>query len=353
MATASCGAGSGTSSDLPPGPTTTAPPGNIVLYVTMAQGDRVDAYRLGTDGLLPAAPFSTMHLTNPRRLTINDGILYVATEDRIVSARLGQDGALPVGPDAQTDVREDSVPLDLIVRNGILYAAITGYGLVESFELQDGMVPADPTGVGTGQYPADYVSLELSGGYLYAGSRRSQLIDVFLLDADGNVPDDAEAQDPIDAISLPDDMEIRDNILYVTSAGDRAIRAYRILADGTLPAEQDSRTKAAQYYSSIVLDGTTLYASAYNAGRIDLFTVADDGMLPEEPPFASTKDDPSSYPARMVLRGGILYVAQAGLDRVDAYVIGPDKLPPEYPSSSTVLAPGDSFPSDIVAYELN
>ncbi len=352
LAVASCGAGSGTSSDLPPGPTTTAPPGNTVLYVTMAQGDRVDAYRLGSDGLLPAAPFSTMHVTNPRRLVLGDGVLHVATEDRIVSARLGADGALPAGPDAETDPRNLSAPMDLLVRDGVLYAAISGFGLVESFQLENGLVPADPTATGKGQYPADYVSLELNGDYLYAGSRRSQIIDVFLLDQDGNVPAAAETQSPYDAVSLPDDIIIRDDILYVTSAADRSIHAYNILSDGTLPGDQDSRTKTEEYYSSIVLDGSTMYATAYNAGRIDLYTVSADGMLPEELPFAKTHADPAAYPARMALVGGILYVAQAGLDRVDAYVIGSDKLPPEYPSSSTEPAPGNSFPTDIVAYQL-
>lgn len=353
LATVSCGAGAGTSSDLPPGPTTSAPPGNVVLYVTMAQGDRVDAYRLGTDGLLPAAPFSTMHVTNPRRLTLADGVLQVATEDRIVSARLGHDGALPAGPDAETVPREGSAPMDLLVRDGILYAAIGGFGLVESYELEDGLVPADPTGSGNGVFPADYVSLEINGGYLYAGSRRSQIIDVFLLNPDGNVPDEAEDVSPRDGVSLPDDIVIRDDVLYVTSAGDRSVHAYKIRRDGTLPTDENSRTARETFYSSILLDDDTLYAAAYTDGRIDLFNVSDDGMLPEEAPFATTRADPASYPARMALHGGILYVAQAGLDRVDAYVIGIDKLPPEFPSSSTEPAPGDSFPTDIVAYELN
>jgi len=353
LATASCGAGSGPTSDLPPGPTTTAPPGNIVIYVTMAQGDRVDAYRLGTDGLLPADPFSTMHVTNPRRLTIGDGVLHVATEDRIVSARLGADGSLPVAPDAETDSRENYAPIDLIARDGVLYAAVAGLGVAASFRLENGLVPPLPTGVGQGLAPGDYVSLALDGNYLYVGARSSQTIEVFLLDPDGDVPVDAENAYPTDAISLPDDLEIRDGVLYVTSANDQSIRAYKIRADGTLPADYDSRTGSAEFYSSILLDGSTLYAAAYNTGRIDLFSVSGDGMLPEDPPFYETVGDPGAYPARMVLESGILYVAQAGLNRVDAYVIGLDKLPPEYPSSSTVPAPGASFPTDLVVYELN
>jgi len=353
LAFAACGAGEGTSSHLPPGPATTAPPGDIVLYVTMAQGNRVDAYRLGTDGLLPAAPSSTMHVLNPRRLALADGVLHVSTIDRIVSARLGANGELPVGPDAETAPAEGSLPLELVARNGVLYAAVPGSGTVTSYVLEDGLVPIAPTGIGKPESSEDYVSLELNGNYLYAGTRSSHEIHVYLLEQDGNVPPTPEDQQPMDGISLPDDIVIRDNILYVTSAGDRAIHEYKIREDGTLPADQNSRTEPEDFYSSILLSGDTMYVTAYNLGRVDLFQVLANGTLPEEPAFAHTHADPAAYPAKMALERGILYVAQAGLDRIDAYVMGADGMPPEYPSSSTVPAPGKSFPTDLVTLRLN
>ena len=154
-------------------------------------------------------------------------------------------------------------------------------------------------------------------------------------------------------VSLPDDMEIRNGILYVTSASDRSVRAYRIEPNGFLPEEQDSRTATEQYYSDIVLDGNTLYAAAYNEGRIDLYTIEPDGMLPGDKPYYSTKGDTASYPSHMIVNDGILYVTQSGLNRVDAFVVGGDGLLTKYPTSSTRPAPGDSVPLDLVLYDTN
>lgn len=349
-----CGSSGGTSAHLPAGPPTSAPDGDLVVYVAMAQGDRIDAYRLGSDGLLPSTPFDTVSVLNPRHLFVADGVLYASLFDRIVSFRIGANGSLPSTPTSSSLTREDYEPLEIEVRNGLLYVAAAGVGVVESYELEEnGDLPVSPTGVGSGEFPAEYVSLEFSDNYLYSGTRQSQLIDIFILEQDGNVPPQAELQDPLDGISLPDDIFIRDEILYVTSASDRGVRAYHIHDDGFIGGEEDSRTKSEDFYSDIMIDGDTLYAAAYSSGRIDLYSVKANGMLPEEAPFFETADDPASYPARMLMHGGILYVAQAGLDRVDAYVLGINGLPPQYPSSSTTPAPGNSFPVDLVIHQLD
>jgi len=350
----SCGSDGGISADLPPGPSTTAPPGDIVLYAAMADGDRIDAFRLGTDGLLPSEPFDTIFVPEPRRLTIADGVLFATLADSIVSMELGPEGELPSRPSSRSLIDEDYNPVDLEVQDNILYVAAAGLGRVQSFELDDdGDIPLLPTGSGAGDIPTDYTSLAINGRLLYSGSRDLQAIDIFLLKEDGNVFAIAEQQDPVDRIALPDDLEIRDGILYVTSASDRSVRAYRIQLNGLLPTDEDSRTKSEEYYSDIMLDGHTLYAAAYNAGRIDLYTIDDNGMLPEEPPFRRTQDDPASYPAHLLMNDGILYVAQAGLDRVDAYVLDSSGLPPVYPSSSTNPAPsGRSYPLNLALFQL-
>src|SRR5688572_12061018 len=84
----SCGTDGGVSAFLPPGPPTQAPPGDIVVYAAMAVGSRIDAFRLGEDGLMPEQPFDTIHVTNPRRLAIANGVLYATLFDRVVSIRL-------------------------------------------------------------------------------------------------------------------------------------------------------------------------------------------------------------------------------------------------------------------------
>ena len=100
-----CGTGGGTSSDLPAGPPTEAPPGNLVLYAAMAHGDRIEAFRLGTDGLLPSEAFSSIPADNPRRLAVADGVLYASLSDRIISMKLGSDGSLPDAPTSTSVIR--------------------------------------------------------------------------------------------------------------------------------------------------------------------------------------------------------------------------------------------------------
>lgn len=353
----SCGTDDGVSSFLPPGRATTAPPGNLVMYVAQAVGDRIDAFRLGTDGLLPAQPFDTISVHNPRRLAIANGTLYATLEDQIVSMRLGADGSLPTVPTSETLPGDDDnklEPVDLEVRDNILYVASGGLEVVQSYALDsNGNLPAVYTSFGLSEYAADFLSIALNGPYLYSGARDTQFIDVFLLRQDGHLPPLAEPQDPSNQVSLPDDMEIRNGIVYVTSASDRSVRAYRIQPNGYLPAYQDSRTATEEYYSDILLDGNMLYAAAYNEGRIDLYTIEPDGMLPGEKPVFSTKGDPTSYPSHMAMNGGILYVTQSGLDRVDAFVLGTNGLPPKYPSSSTDPGSPDSAPLDLVLYDTN
>lgn len=351
----SCGTDGGVSAFLPPGPPTNAPAGDKVIYVAQGVAGRIDAYRLGTDGLMPEDPFDSILVTNPRRLQIVGDTLYATLYDRVVSMRLGPDGSLPNVPDSSTDPNQAFDGVDMAARDGILYVASSGFGLVQSYELEDdGDLPFFATASGDGQYSSDFLSLALNGDYLYSGARDTQIIEVFLLEQNGHVPPIAEPAEPYDAISLPDDIEIRDDILYVTSASDRAIRAYRIDSAGFIGDDYDSRTKNEEYYSNILLSGDTLYALAYNAGRIDLYHVDDDGMLPEEKPYLKTQGDPSSYPSRMILDDGILYVAQAGHDRVDAYVLNQAGEPSRYPTSSTSPAPdGESYPLDLVLYQLD
>lgn len=349
---ASCGGSGGTSSALPPGEPTTAAPGDTVIYVAESKANRIDAFRLGSDGLLPSKPFSSIKVDWPRRLAVADGVLYASLYNGVVSMRLGADGSLPSKPTGASLTRSDYDPVNLEARDGKLYVAAAGILRVESFELDSkGDVPLEAAGSGQGEFPADFASLAFDGDYLYSGARKTEYIDVFLLDADGNVPTNAEAQNPRDNVALPDDLEIRDGVLYVTSGSDRTVHAYRIRPDGLLPADEDSRTAAAEFYSDILLDGQNLYAAAYNAGRIDVYDVDADGMLPEAGPVARTQFDPASYPAKMRLDAGVLYVAQAGLGRIDAYVLDGDGMPPTYPSSSTRALDG-SYPLDLVLYRL-
>jgi len=354
---AACGggsSGSGTSAFLTPGPQTTAPPGNVVLYAAMSRGNRIDAYRLGTDGLLPGKPFDSISVRNPRRLAIANGVLYASLDKQLIAMRLGADGSLPDSPTSETILNQNSDPIQIAVQNNVVYSADAGLNRVQSFRLdEDGDLPPSFTGSGEARIPGDYVSLAFNGTSLYAGARSSEVIDLFLLKPNGDVPIDAENQSPQDGIALPDDLVFHNNIIYVTSAGDKSIRAYKLVAGGFLPTDQSSRTETEEYYEDILIENGLLYAAAYNAGRIDLYHIESDGMLNHNTPFSRTEEDPETYPSKMEIKDGILYVSQAGINRIDAYVLDESGVPPNFPTSSTKRGPDPSFPLDIALYDLN
>ncbi len=337
---------------LPAGPQSTAAPGNSYLYVTEARGNRLAAYRLGSDGLMPAAPFDTINLQNPRRIILVGDILYVATDDEVLSIRINADGSLPSVPTARSLPSNNADILDLLVVGDTLYAAFSGFRAIEVFRLSaGGHITDSPIGEG-GEFSSDYQSIALFGEFLYAGARATARIDTFLVAGDGSISEEPLKQTPATFLSLPDKLLTRGGMLYSASKGRRRIVAYQIRADGLLPEEADSETARAGAYQDIILDGDTVYASAFNEGRIDTFFLNADGSLQDRGPEHSTKDDPTSFPAGMVLQGGVLYVAQAGAGRIDAYLTGASGFPDFFPTSSA-LALADSFPTDLVVYTRN
>jgi hypothetical protein len=115
-----CDTGNGTSTLLAPGLPTTAPPGNAVLYTSLSKDDRVVGYRLGTDGLLPAEPFTSMNIFEPRVIILGDGILYVLEIDRVVALTLAADGTLPNGPSSQSAPIDGAEGVDMVLNGDIL-----------------------------------------------------------------------------------------------------------------------------------------------------------------------------------------------------------------------------------------
>ena len=135
-----CGAGAGTKREVPPGPQTSAPPGNFVIYVSEGQTNRVAAYRLGTDGLLPANPFSTLDIDNPRRLLLQDDILYIAFPDGVASVALRADGSLPSSVTSTTDPVFGANALDLLIVDDVIYVAFELLRVIAAYRLQNGQI---------------------------------------------------------------------------------------------------------------------------------------------------------------------------------------------------------------------
>lgn len=353
LALAACGVGGGTEVGLPPGPETAGPPGNVVLYAAMSRTDRVEAYRLGTDGLLPREPFDFLRLgDNPRRLTVNDGILYVALAEEIVSIRLGADGSLPAAPTGRSPFIEFYDPHEMIVANGMLYVASAGFRRIDAYILdEDGDIPADIDSAVTASADADYRAIVLNGEFLYAASPDRARIDTIRLEQDGSLPLEVEVQEPDPIIGRPDDLVVKNGVLYVTS-GDERIEAYIIRADGLLNEDEDSQTGTGALYSELIIEGDTIYGGATFRGRIDVFDMdPTTGMFDDNEARFSTFEDPTSKPTAFRIDGGVLYVAQAGANRIDAYLLDGDGTPTLFPSGSTRAVPG-SFPTDIEIFHL-
>ncbi len=304
------------------------------------------AYRLGRDGLLPAKPFSAISLVNPRRLLLAGDVLYVALDDRLVSLSLGSDGSLPSQPTAETRPRRGADYRDLVLVGNVLYAAAPGLLRIQAFALDQGHLPAEELSA-SGTALSDYISLASANGFVYAGSPGAARVDTYLIQTDGSLPDFPEDQIPETTVDFPQQLLLRGATLFVIELGDQRISAFRIRTNGLPAHEADSRTPSFERYARILIDGQRLYASAFNKGRIDVYAfdpVTD--SIPEQPPLASTRADPGSFPSGMLIDGGVLYVAQAGLDRIDAYILGSDGIPTEFPSSSTEPIAG-AFPTDL------
>ncbi|MFT4572717.1 MAG: hypothetical protein ACI91F_003622, partial [Candidatus Binatia bacterium] len=348
VSAAACGGG-GTAPAVPAAPPTTAPAGDLVLYVALADANRVDAYRLGTDGIPQGAPFSSVAITNPRRLAFADGVLFVSGRERVISAAVGADGALPETPTSSSFSFRFMDNLELVVANDHVYVATAGLNAVNAYPIDDqGRITENPSSTGVGELPSDYQSLALDGDLLYAATRDRAQVDVFLIRSDGELPEEAENQEPDTFVSLPDDIAVRDGVLYVTSGRDANIRAYTIFPGGLIDNEIAAETDPEDFYSDLVLNGDLIYAAAFNGGQVATYALdATTGFPLETGPIGQTKKDPESFPLGLTLEGGILYVPLGGHGRVDAFVLRADGIPPEFPSGSTIPIEG-TFPVDTV-----
>lgn len=342
-----CGAGEGTERLLPPGPQTTAPPGDLVMYVSEGQTNRVAAYRLGTDGLLPANPFSTLDVENPRRLLLRDDILYIALPDGVASVALGADGSLPSSVTSTTDPVFGANALDLLIVDDVLYVALEALRVVAAYRLQNGQLTPNSISL-SGTNSSNYLSLATRGPFIYAGATGSQRIDTYLINPGGTLDDEPIPQSPETIVGLPQDLLIVDDNLYVSDANRQRLLQYEILNTGLLPKDPLTESKSVEFYARIIENDATLYAGAFNKGQIDLYGLdPSTGALVSNRSFFSTFQDVETFPNGIIIENGILYVTQSGRDRVDAYILGADGVPSSFPSSSTV-AIVDSFPNDVV-----
>lgn len=343
-----CG-GDGTAPAIPPAPPTSQPPGDLVLYVAALDGDRVDAFRLGTDGLPQAEPFSSMPIPEPRRLAFADGVLFVAGGDRVATAVVDEDGALPATPTSASAISDGMDNLEMVIANDHVYVASSGFSSINAYPIDEqGRIPISPSSTGFGSLPSDYATLALNGRFLYAGTRGRAQIDVFLLQSDGEIPQDPENQEPDTFVLLPDAIAFANGVLYTASGEDATIRGYIPRSNGLLLDEPDGETRPEEFVGDLVVNEDLIYAAAFNAGQIFTYDLDPVTHLPiEASAITETQQDAEAFPLGLTHSDGILYVSQGGHDRVDAYVLRTNGHPPAFPTGSTTPISG-SFPVDTV-----
>jgi 6-phosphogluconolactonase (cycloisomerase 2 family) len=231
----------------------------------------------------------------------------------------------------------------MIVSGNMLYVSMEGLDRLRAYPLTAGNISANPVS-SSGDSGTNYIPIELVGGNIYAGTRDQARIDTYFVLPDGSLNVDPEIQNPEARIFDVKDLLANNGILYAIEQDDRRLVTFTILESGLLPDESDSETAGQQAYAYLAMDGDSrLYASAFNAGRIDLYLLEADGLFTKkQKAYAKTFSDTASFPTQIVIDSGILYVAQMGIGRIDAYVLGSDGAPPEFPSSSTVAIP-DSY----------
>ena len=331
---------------MPPGEPTTAPPGDLVVYASLSHAEQIVGYRLGSDGLLPRDPFTSVDLADkPRTMVLSDNFLYVLLDDRVISFSIEPDGTLPSVPTSETAPLNDPGGVDMLLQNDVLYVAFEDLNRVYAYRLVFGLLPSDPISI-SGTSTSDYRSLVATNDFLYAASLGDARVDTYRILSDGSLPPAPEAQEPDTNVFRPEDMVIRGRTLYAITQSRERIEAFDIQTNGLPDDDFDSRTNSEQRYARLLLDGDLLYASGLSLGRIDVYRINSDGSLSKDPPFGRTAKDTSAFPIGMALEVGIIYVAQSGLDRIDAYILNADGSPAAFPSSSTDQI-SDSFPIDV------
>jgi hypothetical protein len=377
-------------------------------------------FQNSADGARPEQVIATDD--NPRRVVAHPtdpSLLYVATRERVQVIRLRSDGASACIDETarDQDVREDaddSDPVDLVIDptigNGILYVAGRGSDRIDAFPIgDDGTLPTLPTSCIVGAGNAEYTSMAPVGEGLFAagGSVRieiyTRVLGQFLPEPDPNAtpsptpiataspsPDpeatpgpavpSPEASTCVDArfVSTPlsvigsaivthmifePSASIPLGNLFIAEEASQRIFTFQVTPDGEIEDDDSSSTKRAGVYQRMLRHqhstGTILYSSVFNEGRVDVFRLEEDGLLPDET-FSRTAEDPNTLPVALAIdpTGSVLYVTQAGKDRVDGFRIRSDGGLPDEPATST--APREDpegraiemFPDDIAIVTL-
>jgi hypothetical protein len=455
------GCPSGESRLIPPAPTAGATPviAQALFFVAEARdpsldtsGGCVSAYEVGTDGLLAASPFASAAVVNPRRLIKHPvlPVLYVAGANQIFAydisraalrrpgttgcrtgetqlALLGCPGG-GLGAPCATDPRPGANPFDMTIAANdageyFLYVSEAGNGQNLDTDTRLAAYPLGPDGdlpATASSQVQDDTSLRYESsaplpslGFVYISDTAASVINRYILEADGNLPQPPTSPTPIGTTPTPipsptpvgeasptpspSPSPVRafgpgrmqsvyipacptpspgagQPMIYVVEQRQNRIGVYPVstpapspeppatpLPFGDIPLNPTTESNTRGFYNAILIDpcATHIYGAAFNNGQIDFYELATDGNILDDTE-GSTFPDTSQYPTGLAWleytpAGGDLQrsvlVSLGGSNRVDAYAVAPDGSIPERPFSSTEPIDG-TFPADVLVYLL-
>jgi 6-phosphogluconolactonase (cycloisomerase 2 family) len=367
-----------------------------ILYATAATPGRIDGFCVRGNGSLAPAPKvqAATTGTQPRRLLVGDGVLYVAEFDRVEAFLIGPRGLLSHHGRTKIEPSMDPRDLKLSPDGRTLYVPQRSQFRIVAYPLgEDGSLDKEAgfTSCIQGEFGEGYQDLLVQDSLLYVtGSFDSGRVEVFAIDPNGQLPATPEecrpgtAEDERPAATAPlsyrnrlfrpKSFLVAGDMLYVEERGRKQITAFKLggfskedfsceappgnfcplAARGkkgkTKPQPVASRTAGQVNYEGLVLDrtGTTLLGAQFFRGRIDAYRLRKDGRLRKRP-SRSSREDLRMSPVRMaVSEDNVLYVAAGVLDRVAAYRLRASDglLTSATPFNETDTLP-NSFPNDV------
>ncbi len=384
-----------------------------MLYATAATTGAVTGYCIGPNGAIDPNPIVNVatHGKAPSRLVTSlDGrFLYVGetnmTEVWGIGDRgqLERTGQIPDPPALRGMNSHDiAVALSPDGSRSVLYLPQRQQNRIAAFPLNtDGLstgTPRDGETCVRDTAPAGWESIVVANGFLYAARTKGGFgeVAVYQLGPDGNFLDGADSDgNPVaaagcSAIVVPYSQRrklngaaplvLLDDILYVGERFRRTISSFQLCPNqfSSDPAvcppggffndpktnnkgvvtnrfrqPRLSRTRNDIRYNALALAGRTILGSQFQKGRIDAFTLRDDGSLPSGA-TRITKANIRTSPFRMFVRNGVLYVGGGAVDRVQAYRLDANGLPESdgAPFSQTDEL-RNTFPNDVTLVDIS
>jgi len=385
-----------------------------MLYATAATTGAVTGYCLGPNGAINPNPIVNVatHGRAPSRIvTSPDGrFLYVGETNMTEVWRVGERGQLEragqiPAPPALKGMNSHDIAVELSPdgTRPVLYLPQRQQNRLAAFPLdpETGLSPVTERSGSTcvrDTTPAGWESIVVANGFLYAARTKGGFgeVAVYQLGPDGNFLDGVDADgNPVAAVGCSAvvvpyaqrkrlngaaPLVLLDNILYVGERFRRAISSFVLCPNqfssdpATCPPggfftdpktnkkgevtnrfrqPRLSRTHNDIRYNALALAGRTILGAQFQKGRIDAFSLGDDGSLPSGA-TRTTKADIRTSPFRMFVSNGVLYVGAGAIDRAQAYRLDANGLPE---SNSAPFAETDklrnTFPNEVRVVDIS